>query len=85
VDAGWPTLSGVRPRLAGISCASSDACTALDSDGAVRVWDGRDWSAAVHVGSRSSYSFDQLLTAIDCPTAAWCQAVSAQDAYVWGG
>lgn len=78
---GWSGATDVDPRanppadarLAGISCAATDFCVAVDASsvgppGAAFTWHGSGWSGPVDLPVG--------LEAVSCPTAAYCAAVA---------
>lgn len=82
----WTIARAPRPDgsfdtgLAGVSCASADACTAVgDVDGTALAerWNGRRWSI-----QPTPYQAQAPLTGVSCVSAAVCEAVGTanQDA-----
>jgi hypothetical protein len=54
-------------HLAGVSCATTSFCVAVNNRGDVFVFDGTAWSAARHLT-------DAPLSAVSCPSTTFCMA-----------
>jgi hypothetical protein len=69
--------------LTGISCPSAGVCFGVDETGAVAQLSSGSWHVTAHVvaGAPNSDNGDQ----ISCPTTAFCEATSSQDAATYSG
>ena len=73
--------AGDADSLAGVSCPATDSCVAVGSAAGtgseatplVLGWNGRKWSYQAAPGAPGSTA--SVLSAVSCPTAAWCAAV----------
>ena len=62
-------------RFTGVSCAASDACTAVGTVGSatlVERWDGNKWTVERTANRRDTFS---QLNGVSCPTPTTCVAV----------
>jgi len=66
-----PTAVSQGVQLNSVSCAASALCVAADNNGNVYVYGGTSWS--------SSASTSNLLGAVSCPSASFCETVGYDD------
>jgi hypothetical protein len=72
-----PSAGGAAPtELAGVSCATAQACEAVGSFPALtEAWNGTSWAKQASVVPREAV--DNTLSGVSCVTAAFCEAVGS--------